>query len=86
VVDDPDYIGFCDASKLEAGGVWLSGMHTLSPIVWHVESSEDIRNNAVSCGNPRGTITNSDLEMASMLLHFLVLRHLVQLKHVHIAA
>jgi hypothetical protein len=25
VVDDPGYIGYCDASKLGAGGVWLSG-------------------------------------------------------------
>jgi hypothetical protein len=84
--DDPGYIGFCDASKLGAGGVWLSGTRTLSQIVWHVEWPEDIRNNVVSCGNPRGTITNSELAMAGMLLHFLVLGHLVQLKHVHVAA
>jgi hypothetical protein len=31
VVDDLGYIGFCDASKLGAGGVWLSGTRTLSP-------------------------------------------------------
>jgi hypothetical protein len=33
-----------------------------------------------------GTITNSDLEMAGMLLHFLVLEHVVALRHVHVAA
>jgi hypothetical protein len=77
VVDDPGYIGHCDASKLGAGGVWLSGTRTLSPIVWRVEWPEDIRNNVVSFDNPSGTITNSDLEMAGMLLHFLVLEHLV---------
>jgi hypothetical protein len=60
-------------------------MRTLSPIVWRVEWPEDIRNNVVSFDNPTGTITNSDLEMAGMLLHFLVLEHLVKLKHVHVA-
>jgi hypothetical protein len=86
VVDDPGYIGYCDASKLGAGGVWLSGTRLLQPIVWRVEWPEDIRNNVVSFDNPTGTITNSDLEMAGMLLHFLVLEHLVHLKHVHVAA
>jgi hypothetical protein len=62
-------------------------MRTLSPtIIWRVEWPEDIGNNVVSFDNPSGTITNSDLEMAGMLLHFLVLEHLVHLKHVHVAA
>jgi hypothetical protein len=86
VVHDPGYIGYCDASKLGAGGVWLSGTRQLSPVVWRVEWPEDIRRNVVSFDNPTGTITNSDLEMAGMLLHYLVLEHLVQLKHVHVAA
>jgi hypothetical protein len=60
-------------------GVWLSGTRTLSPIVWRVEWPEDIRNNVLSFDNSSCTITNSDLEMAGMLLHFLVLEHLVKL-------
>lgn len=86
VVDSPGYIGYCDASKLGAGGVWLSGTLYLSPVVWRLEWPADIRNNVVSFSNPRGTITNSDLEMAGMLAHYLVLEHLVALKHVHVAA
>ena len=41
----------------------------------------------VSFDNPTGTITNSDLEMAGMVLHYLVLEHdLVALQHVpHVA-
>jgi hypothetical protein len=75
VVSIPSYISYCDASKLGAGGVWLSGALHLSPIVWHVEWSPDIHANVVSFKNPSGAITNSDLEMAGMLLHFLVLEH-----------
>ena len=48
VVDDPGYIGYCDASKLGAGGVWLSGTRLLQPIVWRVEWPEHICNNVVS--------------------------------------
>jgi hypothetical protein len=62
VVDDPGYIGYCDASKVGVGGVWLSGTRALSPIVWRVEWPEDIRNIVVSFDNPSATITNSDLE------------------------
>jgi hypothetical protein len=86
VVDDPGYIGYCDASKLGAGGVWLSGTRHLSPVVWRVEWPADIRQNVISFDNPSGTLTNSDLEMAGMVLHYLVLEHLVALQHVHVAA
>jgi hypothetical protein len=87
VVGDPGYEGYCDASTLGAGGVWLSGLFVLTPIVWRVERPEDIRTLVVSfLANPTGTLTNSDLEMAAMLLHFLVLEHLVNLKHIHVAA
>ena len=86
VVHDPGYIGYCDASKLGAGGVWLAGIRALSPVVWRVEWPPDIQQNVVSFDNPNGTITNSDLEMAGMLIHYLVLEHLVSLKHVHVAA
>jgi hypothetical protein len=86
VVEDPGYVGYCDASKLGAGGVWLSGTHYLQPVVWRVEWPEDIRQSVVSYDNPSGSISNSDLEMAGMVLHYLVLEHLVALRHVHVAA
>jgi hypothetical protein len=87
VVGDPGYVGYyCDASKLGAGGVWLSGIYLLQPVVWRVEWLQDIRNNVVSFSNPNGIITNSDLEMAGMVLHYLVLEHLTRPRHIHIAA
>jgi hypothetical protein len=51
-----------------------------------VEWPDDIRQQVVSFSNPHGTLTNSDLEMAAMVLHYLVLEHLACLKHVHVAA
>jgi hypothetical protein len=86
VAMDPGYVGFCDASTLGTGGVWFAGAKSLNPVVWRMEWPEDIRNNVVSFDNPHGTITNSDLEMAGMVLHYLVLEHLVDLRHVHVAA
>jgi hypothetical protein len=47
VVGDPEYIGYCDASKLGARDVWLLDIYLLQahpPVVWWVEWPEDIRN------------------------------------------
>jgi hypothetical protein len=82
VVMEPGYMGFCDASTLGTGGVWFAGAKSLNPVVWHVEWPDNIRNNVVSFDKPHGTITNSDLEMVGMVLHYLVLEHLVDLQHV----
>jgi hypothetical protein len=68
-----DYIGYCDASAFGAGGVWFGGQRELKPLVWRVEWPADVAKSIVSESNPLGTITNSDLEMAGVLLHELVL-------------
>jgi hypothetical protein len=71
--ENPDYIGYCDASGFGAGGVWFGGSTKLDPIVWRVQWPADITAALVSDSNPNGTITNSDLEMAGVLLHEAVL-------------
>ena len=83
---EPGYIGFCDASTLGAGGVWFTGAHPLQPTVWRVPWPIPIRAALVSFQHLSGTISNSDLEMAGMLLHYLVLEQLAPLHHVHITA
>jgi hypothetical protein len=82
----PSYIGFCDACKRGAGGVWLSGSKNIRPIVWRLEWPADISARLVSWANPTGDLTINDLEMAGLLLQYLVLEHLVPLKHEHVAA
>jgi hypothetical protein len=86
IINVPGYIGYCNASKLGAGGVWLSGSLLLPPVVWRIEWPMDIQQQMVSYDNPNGSISNLDLEMAGMLAHYLVLEHLVSLHHVHVAA
>jgi len=53
---EPDFIGYCNASKLGAGGVWFGAAQNLPPIVWHVAFPIEIQNNLTSVENLQGTI------------------------------
>ena len=72
----PDYIGYCDASAFGAGGVWFSGQSTLPETVWRLQWPRDITAAVISESNPTGTLTNSDLEMAAVVLQLNVLESL----------
>jgi hypothetical protein len=85
VPSDPHYIGHCDASGSGAGGVWFSGTRCMIPTVWRVQFPPDITAAVVSDSDPTGSLTNSDLEMAGVLLHHLVLKTLIRTKHCHSA-
>jgi hypothetical protein len=77
---DDHYTGYCDACASGAGGVWLSGELGLAPpIVWRLEFPDSIASQVVLDSNPTGTLTNSDLELAAALLHYMVLQHEVDL-------
>ena len=52
-----------------------------TPTVWRVEWPEEISRRVVSDKNPKGTITNSDLEMAAILLQWLVLESIAVTMH-----
>ena len=39
------------------------------PVVWQVEWPDSVKKQLVTSKNPKGTITNSDLELAGGLLH-----------------
>jgi hypothetical protein len=79
VPDFPAYLGFCDACKRGAGGVWLSGSKNIHPIVWRLAWPADITARLVSSADPKGDLTINDLEMAGLLLQYLVLEQLVVL-------
>ena len=81
VPNTPNYIGFCDACKFGAGGVWCAGASYLHPIVWRIPWPHDISTRLVSRTNPTGDLTINDLEMAGYLFQNLVLELLVDLKH-----
>ena len=76
----PAYIGYCDACKFGAGGVWLSGLNNLHPIVWRIQWPPDIVARISS-----GALTINDTEMAGVLLQYLLLEQLVDMHHIHTA-
>ena len=77
----PAYIGYCDACKYGAGGIWLSGSRNIRPIVWRIRWPPDIVELQA-----QGKLTINDLEMAGLLLQYLLLEQLVDIKHTHTAA
>ena len=64
----PTDIGFADASGLGAEGVWIYPNKDGLNYVWRLPCPEDIRTDLVSFENPQGRITNSDLELAALVL------------------
>ena len=69
----PDYVGIKDASKQGVGGIIIGERKEVPPTVFRLRWPEDIRNDIISKTNPNGTITNSDLEMAGLLLLWVVM-------------
>jgi hypothetical protein len=75
---EPDLAGTCDASSAGAGGIWIG--YGVQPAVWRLEWPTDI----VELYK-QGTLTNSDLEMAAVLLQYLVAEQLRPLDQCHTA-
>ena len=71
----PDYVGICDASSFGAGGVILGELSECCPTVFRFQWPPDITAAVISEKNKGGTITNSDLEMAGLLLLWLMIEH-----------
>ena len=66
---EPTHMGFCDASGIRTGGVWLDPSCLGKDLVWRHPWPADIIANLVSSTNREGTITNSDLELSALVLH-----------------
>jgi hypothetical protein len=64
----PEYIGIVDASSHGVGGVVLGELSGIPPTVFCLQWPQDITDSLVFFDNPKGSITNSDLEMAGLLL------------------
>ena len=68
VRQEPIHLGFCDASGLGAGGVWLNPSRTGQNLDWQHPCPPDIIESLVSSTNPQGKITNSNLDLAALVL------------------
>ena len=66
---EPTHLGFCDASGLGSGGVWIDPSLLGQYLVWRHPWPEDIIAKLESSTNREGTITNSNLVLAVIILH-----------------
>ena len=69
VCREPTHLGFCDASGIGTGGVWLDSSRSVPSIVWRHPWLPDTITALLPEKNPRGTIINSGLELATIILH-----------------
>ncbi len=69
----PDIVGVTDASAEGVGGVVFGEGSPTPPTVFRFQWPDDIRRDVRSASNPDGSITNSDLEMAALVMLFLVI-------------
>ncbi len=77
----PDCIGITDASGHGLGGVILGENSAIVPTVFRMQWPNDIKTEIVSTENPTGTITNSDLKMAGLLMLWIVMENVCQPLH-----
>ena len=68
VHQEPTHLGFCDASGLEAEGVWLNLGGTGNNLVRLHPWPADVTAELVFSTNPHDTITNSDLGIDALVL------------------
>jgi hypothetical protein len=64
----PDVVGICDASKFGVGGIVIGELRVVMPTVFRLEWPPAIQAELVSESNPAGSITNSNLECAGLVL------------------
>ena len=69
----PQILQYTDACKWGAGGVILPGVEDTQPIVWRYKWPPDITAALVSSDNKSGRLTINDLELAGLVLGWLVL-------------
>ena len=75
VADWPDFIVDKDASGQGVGGIMVMEKRACVPTVFRYKWPDDIKADLVSEHNPNGRITNSDLEMAGLLMLWLVMEN-----------
>jgi hypothetical protein len=68
-----DFIGVCNASSHGVRGVILGENSTCTPTVFRYEGPDKIQSSIQTQSNPSGTITNSNLKMAGILLLWLIM-------------
>jgi len=71
----PDLIGVVNASSHGVCGIIIGELSECLPTVFRLQWPPDITANVISEANPKGTITNSDLELTGLVLLWLMMEH-----------
>ncbi len=71
----PDFVVVVDASSHGVRGVIFGELSECPPTVFRTQWPPDITANVVSVANPKGTITNSDLGLAGLVILWLMMEH-----------
>jgi hypothetical protein len=74
----PDYIGLVNASSFGVGGSVIGELSQCHPTVFRMQWPPDITSSVISDRNRHGQITNLDLEMAGLLLLWLMIEHICE--------
>ncbi len=85
VTNYPNILQYTDACKLGAGGVIVPGLDPFYYYVWQYEWPKNIKDRLVSWANPKGDLTINDLELAALVLGWLVIEYVIpdlRFKHV----
>jgi hypothetical protein len=73
VIGWPDFVGVKDTSSQGVGGIFIGELSKCTPAVFRFTWPDDVRKDVVSKLNPSGKISNSDLEMAGLLMLFVIM-------------
>ncbi len=72
----PNYIGVVDASSFGIRGIDIGKLLPCWPTVFRLQWPPDITASVISNRNMKGRLTNSDLEMAGLLLLWLMIAYI----------
>ena len=85
VPDWPSFVGVKDASIHGVGGVVFGEARSCPPTVFRFEWPQEVKDEVITHLNPRGSITNSDLECAGLVLLWLVMEAILPLNAPEVA-
>jgi hypothetical protein len=81
---NPEFIGAVDASGQGLGGFWISNTNTTHNIIFRHQFPPAIAAELITDTNPHGTLTNSDFELAAVIMGAAILSTNTPLHHSHI--
>jgi hypothetical protein len=71
----PNFVRVVDTSSHGVGGIIIGKLSKCLPTVFHFQWPPDITANVVFNSNPKGKITNSNLELAGLVILWLMMEH-----------